>query len=198
MKPVLWLLPALTLTAALIGSLFLGCARVDAQAPPPIPHTFFGDRATLDGAVVVVGTLVVALDEDSRIIASTTGQNSNFVLRIDSEQHQRIRFTIGNAVPTGLFNVAAGSLTEVNLDLTTLSGGDTDPAEVDPTPPAEDDAETDGGISADTGPGTLPSAGNGGLSGVDDDAIRGTLLLVFAVFVALSAVVGVRFTRAHD
>ena len=99
MKPVLWLLPALTLTAALIGSLFLGGARVDAQAPPPIPHTFFGDRATLDGAVVVGGTLVVALDEDSRIIASTTVQNSNFVLRIDSEQHQRIRFTIATPSP---------------------------------------------------------------------------------------------------
>jgi hypothetical protein len=183
MKPLHFLLPTFLVIAALIGSISLGGDRIAAQAPPAVPHTFFGISATLDGAVVASGTLVVALGEDGTTIASGAIDDMGWVLRIDPDLGSRVRFTIGDATPTAFFDLAAGGFTEVSLALTSTASEDTD------TDPAPDDGAAE--------PTTLPSAGSGGLSGAGDDARGTALLILIALVAAFGAIAGIRFTRAR-
>lgn len=151
--------------------------------------------------------MVVALDEEGNIIASAAIVERNFTLEIDPDLYSRIRLSIGDAVPTGLFDVGAGALTEVSLDLSSSPNGDTGPADedllppVDEPPPVEEpeaEAEEEPEVVPDVELVTLPNSGSGGLSRAGDDTLSSALLILIALLAGFGAVAGLRLTRAHD
>ena len=186
MKQCFQLLSALALAAALVGGSSLGGAsQADAQAPPAVPHTFYGNSPMLDGAVVPDGTLIVAIGDSGEIVASDAVENGTFVFMIDSDDTATITITIGDAEAAGPFDIEAGSLTEVTLDLTSGTAAPSTPPPPATTPPAT------------TPPATLPTSGSGGLAGSGGGS--GTALaIIVALVIGLSAIGAVRLLPTRN
>ncbi len=159
-------------------------ASAFAQAPPAPPHQFYGAGATLDGETSD-GT-VTAMNQDGEAVGSASVNMGEWALDVDPADAESVTFSIDGSDPSASYDVESGSVTAVDLALTSPMDDDDD----------ADDGDMDDGDDAAPAPAPdgLPDTGSGGLA--DSSLPVLPLALAISVAVALGGVLAVRRIRA--
>ena len=188
------------LTLALVASAFAQ------EAPPTVPHQFYGSAETgsaalLDGEIAADGATVTAWDQDGESAGSATiGDiaDSTWMIQVPATASS-VTFSIDGSSQSESFAVTSGMLTPVALDLTSgMAMPDDGMAMPDDGMAMPDDGMAmpdDGMAMPDDGmeaPDALPATGSGGLT----ESGGGVPVLPFALLAAmLIALGGVAATR---
>ncbi len=169
----------LTVLGAAVLALSLASAAF-AQAPPPVPHSFFGSAAdgsgaTLDDAAAADGAVVVAWNEAGVNVGETTIADGLWLIGVSSDDASSVTFTLdGNADSNAAIDVTDAGFTAVTITATTGAA-----------PPPDDPADP---------PTTLPNTGTGGLADTGSGLPVLPLVLALTVVVALGGVTLARRT----
>ena len=129
-----WRWLAVTGAAALALGLVAGAL---AQAPPSVPHQFFGSASTGSGALVDAeaaadGATVTAWNQDGDSAGTAVIADGTWAIQVSPDDADSVTFSIDGSSQSDAITVAQGALTEVALDLTTA------PAPPPPPPPPEE------------------------------------------------------------
>ncbi len=166
----------LTVLGAAVLALSLASAAF-AQAPPPVPHSFFGSAAdgsgaTLDGVAAANGAVVIAWNEAGVNVGQTTIADGLWLISVSSDDAASVTFTLdGNADSNAAIDVTDAGFSAVTI---TAAAG---------APPAD---------PADPPPAALPNTGTGGLADSGSGLPVLPLVLGLSVVVALG---GATLTR---
>ena len=161
--------------------------RRASEVPVTASHVFYGSAAagsgaTIDGELVVDGTVIIAWDQDGEALRRAAVAGGDWVIDVSEGEAARVAFSIEGSEHSAPYDVVGGARTEVALafgspDIGDGAGDDADsdaPAEEDrgDRDAAEDDdvavAEDEGdAVAADDG--DAAAADEGDTAAADDD-----------------------------
>ena len=85
-------------------------ASAFAQAPPALPHQFYGvgGSAMLDGAPAADGAVVTATNQDGEAVGSATISGDGWFIDVESGDATSVTFSIDGSTPSDAYDVTAG------------------------------------------------------------------------------------------
>ena len=151
--------------------------RRASEVPVTSSHVFYGSAAagsgaTIDGELVVDGTVIIAWDQDGEALRRAAVAGGDWVIDVSEGEAARVAFSIEGSEHSAPYDVVGGARTEVALAFGSPDIGDGAGDDADSGGPAEedrrdDDAAADEGAAADDG--DAAAADEGDTAAADDD-----------------------------
>ena len=122
--------------------------------PVTSSHVFYGSAAagsgaTIDGELVVDGTVIIAWDQDGEALLRAAVAGGDWVIDVSEGEAARVAFSIEGSEHSAPYNVVGGSRTEVALAFGSPDIGDGAGDDADSGGPAEEDRRDDGAAADD-------------------------------------------------
>ena len=135
--------------------------RRASEVPVTSSHVFYGSAAagsgaTIDGELVVDGTVIIAWDQDGEALLRAAVAGGDWVIDVSEGEAARVAFSIEGSEHSAPYDVVGGARTEVALAFGSPDIGDGAGDDADSGGPAEedrrdDDAAADDDVAADDG-----------------------------------------------
>ena len=154
--------------------------RRASEVPVTASHVFYGSAAagsgaTIDGELVVDGTVIIAWDQDGEALRRAAVAGGDWVIDVSEGEAARVAFSIEGSEHSAPYDVVGGARTEVALAFGSPDIGDGAGDDADSGGPAEedrrdDDAAADDDVAADDG--DAAAADEDDTAAADDDDRR--------------------------
>ena len=147
--------------------------------PVTSSHVFYGSAAagsgpTIDGELVVDGTVIIAWDQDGEALRRAAVAGGDWVIDVSEGEAARVAFSIEGSEHSAPYDVVGGARTEVALAFGSPDIGDGVGDDADSGGPAEenrrdDDAAADDDVAAAADDGDTVAADEGDTAAADED-----------------------------
>ena len=147
--------------------------------PVTSSHVFYGSAAagsgaTIDGELVVDGTVIIAWDQDGEALRRAAVAGGDWVIDVSEGEAARVAFSIEGSEHSAPYDVVGGARTEVALAFGSPEIGDGVGDDADSGGPAEenrrdDDAAADDDVAAAADDGDTVAADEGDTAAADED-----------------------------
>ena len=163
--------------------------RRASEVPVTASHVFYGSAAagsgaTIDGELVVDGTVIIAWDQDGEALLRAAVAGGDWVIDVSEGEAARVAFSIEGSEHSAPYDVVGGARTEVALAFGSPDIGDGAGDDADSGGPAEEDRRDDDAAADDDDPaaddgdaaaadeGDAAAADEGDAAAADDDDRR--------------------------
>ena len=130
--------------------------RRASEVPVTSSHVFYGSAAagsgaTIDGELVVDGTVIIAWDQDGEALRRAAVAGGDWVIDVSEGEAARVAFSIEGSEHSAPYDVVGGARTEVALAFGSPDIGDGAGDDADSGGPAEEDRRDDDAAADDDG-----------------------------------------------